>query len=341
MIEDFDEVPEDHATESPYNPTGTHTTYRENIVDRTGDLLREAIKVAQEVPRVGTGALPDPRDGTVAPVTIGSSGVNMVDPSIFDAYRVRPLRRQGTATVSRLDSLIALANRHKDEQYVESVLFVKEPVLGGASGAITAIVDYHAEDERQTPNWLGHKIVYPFPLSPEWQAWMAANGNPFEMIQFSQFLEDRIVDVLDPSAAEGLSAEAKDYIAKAGGKLGSPTKLIEISRNLQVNENAKIKSAHVLSSGERQIVFDTEHTGADGKPVDVPSLFLIAIPVFANSPVVWRMIVRLRYRARGGGVSFFYEVWRPDLVLNAAVDEAVTKAHEETGLPVFYGSPES
>ena len=321
---------------TPAAETTSHS-YREHITDRTGELLEQVIEVARAFPRVGTGALPDPRDGTMAPVTIGAEGVKKVDPSIFDAYRVRPLRRTGTAKVTRLESLIALTNRHKDADGAETALFVDEPELGGKSGAITAVIDYHS-DERE-PNWLEHRVVYPFPLSPEWKAWMAQNDKPLDMIEFAQFLEDRIVDVLDPSAADTLPHESKDFIKKAGGKLGSPTKLIEISRSLQVNENSRVKSAQTLSSGERQIVFETEHTDAAGQPVDVPSLFLIASPVFANSPVAFRMIVRLRYRVRGG-ISFFYEAWRPDIVLKAAVDEAVEQAVDKTGLPVFYGTPE-
>jgi hypothetical protein len=337
MTQDVTEdAPDEQATEQG-GAANSHSSYRDHLVDRTGELLEQVIEVARSFPRVGTGAIPDPRDGTVAPVTISAEGVRKVDPSIFDAYRVRPLLREGTATVSRLDSLIDLTNRHADDEGEEGALFVDEPVLGGKSGSITAIIDYHGTDGQ--PNNCGHRVCYPFPLSPEWKAWMAMNDKPFEMIEFAQFLEDRIVDVLDPSAADTLPQESKDYIKKAGGKLGSPTKLIEISRSLQVNENSRVKSAQVLSSGERQIVFETEHTDAAGQPVDVPSLFLIAIPVFANSPVAFRMIVRLRYRVRGG-ISFFYEVWRPDIVLKTAVDEAVKAATDGTSLPVFYGQPE-
>lgn len=340
MIEDdAQDLPDENVNAGgpTHQSADRHTSFREHVADRTGELLEQVIEVARHFPRVGTGAIPDPRDNTIAPVTISAEGVNKVDPSIFDAYRVRPLRRQGAARVTRLESLIALTNRHKDADGAETVLFVDEPVLGGKSGAITSVIDYHS-DERE-PNWLEHRVLYPFPLSPEWQAWMGQNDKPLEMIEFAQFLEDRIVDVLDPSAADTLPQEAKDFIKKAGGKLGSPTKLIEISRSLQVNENSRVKSAQTLSSGERQIVFETEHTDAAGQPVDVPSLFLIAIPVFANSPVAFRMIVRLRYRVRGG-ISFFYEVWRPDIVLKAAVDEAVAQAAAQTGLPVFYGTPE-
>ena len=252
---------------------------------------------------------------------------------------MRPLRRQGTAYVSRLESLISLTNRHADEDALEAALFVQEPALGGLGGGITAIIDYH-EGPKGDANWLGHRIHYPFPLSPEWKAWMGHNGKTFSMFEFAEFLEDRIVDVMDPGAADSLPPEGKDYIAKAGGKIGSPSKLIEISRSLTVHENSRVVSANKLASGEGQIVFETEHTDGAGKPVDVPGLFIIAIPVFANSPVVWRMIVRLRYR-KNVGITFSYEAWRPDLVLKAAVDETVGQARDNTGLPVFYGTPEA
>ena len=103
------------------------------------------------------------------------------------------------------------------------------------------------------------------------------------MVEFASFLEDHIVDVLNESG--GLSSDADNFVKMTGGKFATPSKLIEIARGLQVNEASVVKEARNLSTGESEFTFDTQHTGADGKPLKMPNLFVIAIPVFARSAV--------------------------------------------------------
>lgn len=86
----------------------------------------------------------------------------------------------------------------------------------------------------------------------------------------------------------------------------------------------------------------SEQTGAQnarGETVDVPSMFIITIPVFKNSGDAYRIAVRLRTRTTGG-LKFFYELWGIDRVFEQAFTEACEFAREETGLPLFYGNPE-
>lgn len=303
----------------------------ETIIDRPGELIRDAIEAAREETRVKVATIIDPSDGTEAPFVINGTTAAPISADAFDKYRAKPLRRAGTAAMTRIESFVAHVNRFKD---ANSAIFAKDDP---AAPRLTAVLDYHPGEGE--PRFGAHRTSYAFPLSPEWTAWFGKDAKPMAMVEFASFLEDHIVDVLNESG--GLSSDADNFVKMTGGKFATPSKLIEIARGLQVNEASVVKEARNLSTGESEFTFDTQHTGADGKPLKMPNLFVIAIPVFARSAVSYRLIARLRYRKTPGGLVFWYELWRPDLVFTDAFEEAVAKVESDTGLPVLIGAPEA
>jgi len=158
------------------------------------------------------------------------------------------------------------------------------------------------------------------------------------MTDFAAFLEDRIVDVV--ADAEPTTDAAKAFVAAINGRMATPTKLIELARGLQVYENSVLKEARNLSSGEGQLTFDSQHVDADGKPLQVPNLFMICIPIFARSPDFYRLLARLRYRKAQGGLVFWFELWRADMAFEQAFTDACTRVADETALPLFTGTAE-
>lgn len=300
-----------------------------------GALVRESVQAAEELMRPKWELIEDPRDGTKAPVEITKDGIEAVSPSIFDAYRTNPIARTGTAKPTTLASFIALTNRFKQ---ANSAVFARDDMT---AARITTVFDYHPEvtaDQDEARN-LKHRAEYAFPFSDEWKAWMAKNAQPMAMHDFAAFLEDRIVDVV--TDGKPTSDAAKDFVKAVGGTMASPSKLIELARGLQVYENSVLKEARNLSSGEGQLTFEASHTDADGKPLNIPNLFMICVPIFSRSPDFYRLLCRLRYRKTPGGVSFWYEIWRADLAFEQAFNDACDKVRADTGLPLFVGSPEA
>jgi hypothetical protein len=188
-----------------------------------------------------------------------------------------------------------------------------------------------------------HRGQFNFPLSDEWKAWHNNNGqaNALSMAGFAQFLEDRIVDVEHPADVSFANEKAQDFVDKLGGigKVASPIKLLELSRGLSINENSVISQNTKLQSGEGHITFSNEHIDtATGLQVDIPSMFVITIPVFRNG-ACYRILARLRYRVQPN-IAFWYDLWRTDIVFDDAFKEALEKVKSETGLPVLLGTPE-
>lgn len=265
----------------------------------------------EEVP-----ALWDPKNG------------RMIDAKpIIEAFRLRPERRAGTAHARTLASFIDLLNRHKDEH---SAIFAD---TSWQQPSMTAVVDYHRTDRE--PRHGQHRIVYDFPLSEAWQAWLKMNGEVMAQGDFALFLEERIAELASP-----MDAERAEYERLFQTKFATPAELIGLSRGLQVRVGQNVKQAKVLQSGEAEIVFEETHTDAAGNRLIVPGLFMLSLPIFFEGAPV-RMPVRLRYRAGAGGIRWFYQLYRADDWVTDRIRQDLALAAQKTGLPAYEGRPEA
>ena len=283
----------------------------------------------------------------------GQGGLKAQSVKTFvDEYRQNPERRKGSASLLTLDSLIDHINRFQD---ADSAVFADN---SREAPSMTAIFDYHRRvnttdgngeihfDPAARPRFGDHRGTYRFPLSHEWKEWANFDGETLSQGEFAEFLEDRIGDVeVPPEFSDAPDDEDEptqrllQLLVTLGGTLASPGRLMELSRGLKVTAEEQVHQATNLSNGEAQIQYTHEHLDEQGQPLKVPNLFLINIPVF-NSGDLFRIPVRLRYRVRGGQISWSYLLYRTDKVFDAAFDDAVDRVRDKTGLPVFVGHPE-
>ncbi len=247
---------------------------------------------------------------------------------IFEEFRLFPARKAGTAKVLTLDSLIDLTNRHKTP---DTAIFAN---TDWRKPSIVVVIDYHAVEPDGDPAWLRHRIGYEFPLSDPWKEWLAKNGQPMKQGEFAEFIEDHIADLSSPT-----EAEADDYERLFSAKLATPAKLIELSRGLQVFAGVNVKNTVTLQSGESQVVFEEEHRDAAGNRLEVPGLFILQVNPFFQGDVA-RIPVRLRYRVADGKIFWFFQIYRPDLIITDRVRTDLDIIRAKTALPVFEGSPE-
>ena len=268
------------------------------------------------------------------------------------AEYLKPARRVGTANLTDLASLIAWANRFKGET---SALFADADM---ESPTLTCIADYHAAGATNVTDPTGdpsarhcqHKAVYGFPLSEEWQAWMRISGTALEKDVMGEFIEAQAKDIMDPTPAvlkgthndknEPWENRLIEIASKIEGRYGQLSQLLAMSRQFQVYEASNLKVATNRDTGEQEVQFLNEHRTPDGKPLNIPNLIIIAIPVFMGG-APYRMAVRFRYRKLGGQLAFIMSIYNPEKVFEAAFKEAVEIATKETDLPVFMGTAES
>lgn len=272
--------------------------------------------------------------------------------------REAPRRRRGTVLLHDLPSFVAVCNRFKDS---DSVVFADPAAPSDISSgtmpkppSLLAVFNYNrgvSDGAEGAARWGDHRATYRFPLSKEWLAWKAQDGKSMAQADFAAFIEDRINDVVPPDAgllnmetdmggdsSTRSPGEQLAYLAKLlGGDFATPNRLVELSRGLAVREGVQVKGAVNLNSGESQLVYTTEHADQEGKPLQVPNLFLIALPVF-EAGALYRLAVRLRYRIAGGRVNWFYQMYRPEKVMDHAFAEACALVADQTTLPVYRGT---
>ncbi len=265
---------------------------------------------------------------------------------------LKPNRRTGTAKMQDLQSLILWGNRFKGD---DSVLYA-EPDMDSPS--LTCIADYHASGAPEidpqfgdsTARHCSHRAVYKFPLSDEWKAWMKISGDPMEKDDLGEFIEANAKDIMDPTPAiikgkdSDKNADWENRLITTAqqieGRYGQLKQLLAMSKLFQVFETSDLKLQTNRDTGESQIQFLNEHKSADGKPLDIPNLIIIAIPVFQGG-ALYRMPVRFRYRKSGGNIRFILSAYNPEKSFKAALNEAVQEATDATGLETFMGTPET
>lgn len=268
------------------------------------------------------------------------------------AEYLKPARRKGTARLADLASLIDWANRFKGPT---TAMFANPDM---AAPTLTCIADYHAGGAVDLSNAEGdptampcnHRGVYDFPLSDEWKIWMAASGQQMDKDEFGEFIEANAKDIMDPTppvlqlklSEENQSWENRliDTAQQIEGRYGQLTQLLAMSKKFQVFETSDLKVTSNRDTGEAEIQFLNEHKDADGKPLNIPNLIIIAIPVFLSG-AAYRMPVRVRYRKNGAALKFTLTIYNPKKSFDASFDETIAQAKEETDLPIFMGKPES
>lgn len=282
----------------------------------------------------------------------GRSVKNLTTEHLQQAEFFKPARRRGTARLDDLTSLIDWANRNKGET---TVLFAKPDMT---APSLTCIADYHGAGPADplngegdpTARHLSHQGVYAFPLSDEWKAWMRADGKPLNKDEMGEFIEANAKDVMDPTPAiiagnrEGQQQPWETRLIQTArqieGRYGQLSQLLAMSRQFAVHEVSNLTVTSNRDTGEASIQFLNEHKSPDGKPLSIPNLIIITIPVFAGG-APYRMPVRFRYRKEGGAVKFILSIYNPERAFKDAFDEAVALAKTDTGLTVFLGTPEN
>lgn len=288
-----------------------------NLADKAGS---ELITI---FPNECTPGLPD----NIPVMLDRTSGALRSVKALLDEYRVHPARKSGVASVNTLQSFIDLTNRHKTD---DTVIFAdtnwKQPSL-------TAVVDYHEKETSIADNGK-HRILYEFPLSEEWEAWIAQDGQAMKQADFAEWIEDHIHELTSPD-----TLEEEQFLNSFGFKVAFPNDIMTLSRGLKVNAETRVKSNVVLQSGEGEISFEEEHRTAEGGKLVIPGMFIINIPPFFMGETT-RIPVRLRYRVHAGSVVWFFKLYRPDIHITNQIDRDLDEAVRETELPGYRGKPE-
>ena len=322
---------------------------QKNVADSVIDLMKELGNVQIVCEPEATGDGEDLTRPTFYALPKNVVLHDMTAAKIAAMSRLKPLRRTGSARMEDLASFNDWVNRFKGDTSVIYAQITPSPKL-------TAIIDYHAagaptleagqRDDRANAG--NHRAVYDFPVSQEWKRWLSIHDTPLDKETFGEFIEANARDLLDPtpfllgtdrSEPEPWEQRMQEIAIQLQGRFGQYAALVQLSRSFQVYETGHLNVTTNRDTGEAQVQFLTEHKEADGAPLRIPNLFMIAIPVFEEG-ALYRLAVRFRYRKAGESVKFIVSLYNADVALRDAAREAIATTRTATDLPIFMGNPE-
>lgn len=240
------------------------------------------------------------------------------DTVMFDleAFAQKPARKRGTVTVDRVQSLARYVNTFggKDGSTM-AFADVKHP----KGACIHVVLDYHTAKAGEA-RWCDHEAIYQMTQTREWKEWLRHDGKRMSQMEFAEFLEDRMVDIADPPAADVYS----------------------LVRTLEAKRQVNFRSATRQEDGSIRVAYDEEietRGGSQKGQVDVPSELTLAIRPFEGMDK-WKLQVRLRYRLNEGSITFWYQIVEPDRVREACFEEQVGVFEKAVNLECIRGSVE-
>lgn len=164
-----------------------------------------------------------------------------------------------------------------------------------------AVFDYHQPDQ---PAWGSHSASYACPLTVEWGNWKAFDRKRLSQADFAEFIEDNVKDLVTPEQAPDAPSAAD---------------MLEISRTLQAQKNITFRQGTRLDNGQVQLTYNEEidgRAGATGQ-LRIPEQFYIGVKPFLGG-AAFLVSARFRYRIQEGRLVVWYELVRPDKVLEEA-----------------------
>lgn len=261
----------------------------------------------------------------------GSGQLVSLEPLVAE-QRLAPRRRKGTIKTTDVASFIDLVNRDAQPGAMVFASDREKPSL-------TAVLNYHGEAGK-APSFCDDRIAYDFPLSQEWQTWTENSKRTMTQQEFAEFIETNAFDIGTPADAGATTAA---WCERGSVRLAGPSEMMGVSKGLSVRVEETVQNHTRLESGEIRMEWSTEHKGHDGAAIKVPAAFHLLIPIL-HGGAQYSIPARLRYRAAGGKVTWFYELHKPDFFLRDAVREVVDRVRADRdaggcGLPVILGYP--
>lgn len=220
-----------------------------------------------------------------------------------------PRRKQGAVQLGDLASFNVYVADHGEPE--SCTIYADQDAR-----SLTAVFNDHV---KMTPiaGWRDHRAVYKAELSREFSNWMGQDRKPMEQESFAIFLEDNIADITEPSGET----------------------LLLIATTLQTKNEVTFNSGRRLDNGQVQLTFteNIEARAGTGGALEIPRVFAIGVRLFKGGEG-YKVHARLKYRIGGGKVKFWYELERPEDVIEDAFQAYINHAREN-GFTVLIGKP--
>jgi len=254
---------------------------------------------------------PDIREVQGRPLFIVPDGYRA---ELHEELLERPVRKKGTVTLSDSESFIAYVKR--EGSLASCNIYCEVDYLKGLI-EFTAILNDHEEEDA---HWRDYRAIFAPQKSYEWKTWLENNRRNLSQADFAHFLEENNKDI---ASVDGMPTGAQ---------------VLAMAINFEARQEVHIKSALRTQSGTVEFSYTNNEDSATIERMEMYKGFSLGLTPFFNGKG-YRLDVRLKYRHANGKVSFWYELDRPDLVLQTATQEIIDSIKNQAGFPIFFGCP--
>lgn len=220
-----------------------------------------------------------------------------------------PWRARSTVTLRSLDSLIAYCKRMESSD--AATIYANAD-----TGQITAVFNDHAD--RFSPGWRDLRASFKAEHTPEFLLWKNRDKQLMDQLAFAEFIEARMADIADPAVADAL---------------------LRVATTIQAKTGINFSSARRLDNGAAQITYNEVIDARAGEAgnLTIPTQFYLGLRVYKGDATGVRFLARLKYRLSSGAVKFFYEIDRPERVVETAFATYLERLSAESGALVLQG----
>jgi len=220
-----------------------------------------------------------------------------------------PKRRTASVTLYDPDSFAGYVNAFK---VPETRLFADIQ-----QRTILAIVDYHEGGAAGKARWGSHRATLTLRATVPWATWSDQNGKPMTQAAFAAFIEDNLVDVASPDGSVVLA----------------------VSRSMEATKGLKFSSDTRLDNGQVQFAYHETVDGAariNERRVPIPPEFILALAPFEGAEP-YKVTARLRYRIQDGKLQMWFDLLRPQRIVEDAFGKVLETVGVATGSVILRG----
>lgn len=180
---------------------------------------------------------------------------------------------------SDVDSLVSYLRRYSTP---DLLLVTSDP----KAGVLRAILDYHepsGADFSAEPMWCAHCADFVARFTPEYEAWRKLHRKTISQIEAGEFLEDRLLDVIEPTGGDVM-----DMVMK-----------FEALKRVTFSQSTRLRD------GTAQILYSEENEARGA--LTLPDTVMLLLPIYEGMEPE-RITVRLRFRVSDGKLAFTFVI---------------------------------
>lgn len=258
------------------------------------------------------------------PIAFVPKGFSLIEQSHLLPH---PTRKRGTVVIHDVDSFIEYV---KQQGSLTSSTIYLDVDYSQLKIKATAIFNDHADKDADDgfgiskPGWRDHRAIFEPRVSAEWVEWLVNNKTALDQEKLAAFIETNIADITSPPDSN----------------LPTGADMLAFVTALEETRKVKYGSAVNLQNGMVQIEFTEDNDAGQKGKLNLFREFAIGIrPFFNGAAYEIRAFLRYRIDRNTAQIKFWYELKRPDKVMEDAAKVVIEAIRTQTGMPVFFATP--